>query len=44
MVEAFEGNQAETDTMIPTIEAFKQAHRFKTQQGFGPTDCGGVSH
>jgi Transposase DDE domain len=27
MVEAFEGNKAETATMIPTIEAFKQAHR-----------------
>jgi transposase len=27
MVEAFEGNKAETQTMIPTISAFKQAHR-----------------
>lgn len=27
MVEAFEGNKAETHTMIPTITAFKDAHR-----------------
>jgi transposase len=27
MVEAFEGNKAETLTMLPTILAFKQAHR-----------------
>ena len=27
MVEAFEGNQAETPTMLPTIQAFMAAHR-----------------
>jgi hypothetical protein len=27
MVEAFEGNKAETQTMIPTISAFKRAHQ-----------------
>jgi hypothetical protein len=27
MVEAFEGNRAETTTMLPTIEAFMAAHR-----------------
>lgn len=27
MVQAFEGNKAETTTMLPTIEAFKAAHR-----------------
>src|SRR5215469_3334671 len=27
MVSAFEGNKAETKTMIPTITAFKKAHR-----------------
>jgi hypothetical protein len=27
MVEAFEGNRAETHTMVPTITAFKEAHR-----------------
>jgi hypothetical protein len=27
MVQAFEGNKAETTTMMPTIEAFKAAHR-----------------
>lgn len=27
MVEAFEGNRGETTTMIPTIEAFKTAHK-----------------
>ena len=29
MVEAFEGNKAETATMIPTIEAFKKAHQLR---------------
>jgi hypothetical protein len=28
-VEAFEGNKAETATMLPVIEAFKKAHRLK---------------
>jgi transposase len=27
MVEAFEGNRAETATMLPTINAFMSAHR-----------------
>ncbi len=27
MVEAFEGNRAETTTMLPTIEAFMAAHQ-----------------
>jgi hypothetical protein len=27
MVQAFEGNKAETTTMLPTIDAFKAAHR-----------------
>jgi transposase len=27
MVQAFEGNMAKTTTMLPTIEAFKAAHR-----------------
>jgi hypothetical protein len=27
MVEAFEGNKAETATIVPTIEAFRKAHR-----------------
>jgi hypothetical protein len=29
MVEAFEGNKAETKTMLPTIEAFKAAHQLR---------------
>jgi transposase len=29
MVEAFEGNKAETQTMLPTITAFKEAHRLE---------------
>lgn len=29
MVNAFEGNKAETTTMLPTIEAFMAAHRLK---------------
>jgi hypothetical protein len=27
MVHAFEGNKAETTTMLPVIEAFMEAHR-----------------
>ena len=35
MVEAFEGNKAETATMIPTITAFKDAHRARRRHGRG---------
>jgi hypothetical protein len=41
MVEAFEGNKAETQTMIPTIIAFKYAHRLSDDTVV--TDAGMVS-
>ena len=41
-VEAFEGNKAETATMLPVINAFKTAHQL-TDVTF-PRDRGGISY